>query len=446
MAGRIGPEAVVAGIAAVIESVAVECPLSEMNENLAIAASCFLAQANGMRFSASVDDATFRKEYVRAGQETSSAKRLAEWVRLHVTQEAGRASLFVEPSPRLPLLGLDPESDEGARLSNAEEVLREPAAWSEDWPADTTDGLRAYLASPLTGLDEDGLHELQTLCDEIAKVLSNEGIAVHQPVLHSNPQIHKAYSPREIHVMDVGKTMNADFLIAICAPSLGAGKELAYVERYRTPQLLLVPEGDVLSRLPAGTTADVEVHFFNDAPHAAQIVTDYVHRKTRALDRHRTARVARETRWAPLLGRLRAAVVDLGEPTRRADVTEEVLLTPDRVEEILSSPGHLAGASLDEIDSLASLLGIPDFATAAVMLGPGRPSAQDHRGPDRSRHLTDREFVALQAAAELSGWDGPTTVAIVRQAESILSQGGARRLRFLSIEDWIGFHEGGSSR
>ena len=65
------------------------------------------------------------------------------------------------------------------------------------------------------------------------------GVLVHQLVMHTHPTDHEDLSPAEVHDMDFRKVIDSDVIVAIGDfASWGAGKELAWAERLRTPALM----------------------------------------------------------------------------------------------------------------------------------------------------------------------------------------------------------------
>jgi hypothetical protein len=435
-------DAIVAGVTRLLEEVAARQPLSEANDAVAVVAATLLAEKNGFTFGPlATDDESFQRHFASAsGSDPVDHAGLTAWVAARMAAENEDA--FSEPSPRLPLAGLDPGLDHGDDL---ETLLAEPEQWGDQWFEDPGEGCRAYIATALTGLEEDVRDLLRDLCEDVARELADNGIAVHQPILHTDPVDHPHYSPRQIHEIDVAKTMEADLIVAIClGASTGVGKELAYAERYRTPTLVLIPSTSPASRLVLGATTDVEVQTFDNQAGVRAIVADYLRRRGGDLNAHRNVRVGRESRYAADLGRLRAAVRRRGEPFRHPEAASAAMLTPSRIDEMLSSPAHLAGATLDEYDALCEALGLPPDRAAARTrderrVGPGL------RQPTPTRRLGDRELLALESAAEIKRWSGARTVALLRAAEQVLAQEGVRRLRFLSADDWIDFAAGGSS-
>ncbi|MCA1708977.1 MAG: hypothetical protein LC808_39160, partial [Actinobacteria bacterium] len=126
--------------------------------------------------------------------------------------------------------------------------------------APTEDPVSAYLASGLTSLNEDQITIVELVSGMIAGFCGNAGVLVHQPVLHTHPKDHGSLSAEEVHAKDFASVTESDVIIAVGDfASWGAGKELVWAERLRTPILLLLRKGRSMSRLVVGSTGDVEV-------------------------------------------------------------------------------------------------------------------------------------------------------------------------------------------
>ena len=96
--------------------------------------------------------------------------------------------------------------------------------------------------------------------------------------------------PAKVHDVDFLKVIESDVVIAIGDfASWGAGKELAWAERFRTPVLVLLRNGRSVSRLVEGTSADIEIarwRFHDDIREAW--TTYFLKRKAQLEDRRRT--------------------------------------------------------------------------------------------------------------------------------------------------------------
>ena len=289
------------------------------------------------------------------------------------------------------------------------------------------DPVAAYLASGLTALNEDQITIVELVSGLVAGFCSAAGVLVHQPVLHTHPKDHGDLTPAEVHDEDFRKVIESDVVIAVGDfASWGAGKELAWAERLRTPILVLLREGRGLSRLVAGTSADIEIARWRNHDDIREGWTTYFVKRKAQLEDRQWLRSARHRLWAPSLVTIRATLNQLEESDRR-EIAAISRLTERRISEILLSPLTLAHASLDEAQALVNALELPSSTIAPGGHPPGLPP---------------RSLSALATAAELEGWDGQQVVSLLQRATTELARGGTRRLVFNEPAAWIDFSRG----
>lgn len=303
--------------------------------------------------------------------------------------------------------------------------MSEPQQLQFEAPAE--DPVSAYLASGLTSLNDDQITIVELVSGMIANFCGDAGVMVHQPVLHTHPKDHHTLSAQEVHAKDFASVTESDVVIAIGDfASWGAGKELGWAERLRTPVLLLLRKGRVISRLVVGSTGDVDVAEWRFPEDLREVWMTYFVKRKAQLEAHRRMRATRRRLWTPTLLRLRSAF-DLLAPDEQREVAAIAHLGPRRVHEILSAPGALAESSVDELHALANAMSLPSTAVAP---GGSLPS------------LAPRALSALATASELEGWDGSRAIALLQRATAELAKGGTRRLSFNEPADWIDFDRG----
>ncbi len=303
--------------------------------------------------------------------------------------------------------------------------MTEPEQLQFDAPAE--DPVSAYLASGLTSLNEDQITIVELVSGLIGNFCGDAGVMVHQPVLHTHPKDHGALSAEEVHAKDFASVTESDVVIAIGDfASWGAGKELAWAERLRTPVLLLLREGRSMSRLVVGSTGDVEVATWRFPNDLRDIWTTYFMKRKAQLEAHRRMRATRQRLWTPTLLRLRSGF-DRLEPAQQREIAAIAHLSPRRVHEILSAPGALAESSADELHALTNAMSLPSTAVAP---GGAFPT------------LAPRALSALATASELEAWDGRRAVELLQRATVELAKGGTRRLSFNEPIDWVDFARG----
>lgn len=292
-------------------------------------------------------------------------------------------------------------------------------------PAD--DPVTAYVASGLTSLTDDQITIVELVSGLLAGYCGEVGVLVHQPVLHTHPVDHPNLSDAAVHATDYARVIESDIVIAIGDfASWGAGKELVWAERLRTPVLMLLRHGRSVSRLVTGSTGDTTVMKWRFPDEIREAWKTYLVQRKAQLETHRRMRVARRRVWSPTLDRIGSAY-DALDDDEQLEVAAIAHLGRRRVHEILSSPGALASASADELQALVNALGLPSTAGVPGLVAPLLPP---------------RAMSALATASELKGWDGRRTVELVQRATMELAKGGTRRLTFNEAADWVDFANG----
>ncbi len=289
-------------------------------------------------------------------------------------------------------------------------------------PAD--DPVTIYLASGLTSLTDDQITIVELVSGLLAGYCGDVGVMVHQPVMHTHPRDHAELSAEEVHAKDFASVIESDAVIAIGDfASWGAGKELVWAERLRTPVLMLLREGRKVSRLVTGTSGDIEVAEWRFPDDIREVSKTYFVKRQAQLEAHRRLRNGRRHMWTPTLTQIRSSYDPLSEADR-TEVAAIAHLSTRRIHEMLSSPVALAEASADELQSLVNGLGLP---TTAAIAG-GIPLT-----------LPPRALSALATASELEGWEGRHAVDLLQRATAELAKGGVRRLSFNEPADWVDF-------
>lgn len=398
-----GPEITV--VAGVVAAVARNPVIAVGNDRLAAALARTVCAMRGMDLALEADDPRFRELY---GEASQLPIRDHKWL-------AGRLTRLERAAPveQLSLPGMD--GDEPRTETEGDRV---PAA------AVRGDSPKVYVASALTRLSPSELEEIETQSDCVAIAFSGAGYMVHQPAVHTHPARTGDMPHREVHSIDYGYVSNADVLILLGQhASTGAGKELVWAERHLLTIVVAVPAGTPVSRLLTGSTGDVRVVRFLDAEDLAhQMRKVAAELRSAALD-HMRNRLSREDQflepWLALRRRLLSQPIDPAMAARHS-------ITLDRIQEILRSPTHYAGASLEEINAV-------DLCVAQI-------SDNSTEAAPPAACLGVEDVNALADAQEIEGWSLGETYELARLAEGYLaSAGGPRRLRFTTASDWIDF-------
>ena len=142
-------------------------------------------------------------------------------------------------SPQLPAI-----PDRGSR----DVILRqrEPAALK----------LQAYLASALTGLDEEQRAHMTDVAEVVAAVCEDTEIDLYEPWKSTDPIKHPNVSPEDVFDMDREHVLGSDLVIHIADyASTGAGEELDFALDALIPIILLSHGDSVVSRMVLGIPA-----------------------------------------------------------------------------------------------------------------------------------------------------------------------------------------------
>jgi transcriptional regulator with XRE-family HTH domain len=114
-------------------------------------------------------------------------------------------------------------------------------------------GLKGYLASALTNLDEPRKKEIFEAQDVIAEVCAAYGIELYQPRNVSDPVLHASLAPGSVFNTDRKRVLESDILVVMThEPSFGAGQELEFARSALLPIVLIIPNGKAVSRMVLG--------------------------------------------------------------------------------------------------------------------------------------------------------------------------------------------------
>lgn len=294
-----------------------------------------------------------------------------------------------------------------------------------DAPAD--EPVSVYIASSLTGLNEEQDAMVKQVSGVIAEFCAESGMLIHQPALHTHPVDHGALTPAEVHNADFRKVVESDVIVAIGDyPSWGAGKEVAWAERLRTPLLMFLRDGQDVSRLVKGTPGDIQVATWQHLEDIRRECATYFSKRKEQFETQRRLRSDRRHLWSPALKVICISYDGLDE-SGRAKAAATARLSDRRVREMISTPLTLAHASLDEALALVNALGLPSDTLLPTGSAPAIPA---------------KGLSALATASELQGWSGDQAIRLLQEASVELARGGTRRIAFNEAADWIEFANG----
>jgi transcriptional regulator with XRE-family HTH domain len=121
----------------------------------------------------------------------------------------------------------------------------------------------AYFASALTGLNDEQLSEIIELDERVDQVCADYSayrLLLYRPRLKTSPKDQPDIEARRVYEIDQERVTTSDLLIAATVfPSLGAGMELQLALQSGASIILLVKEGQPLSRMVTGCPARMVV-------------------------------------------------------------------------------------------------------------------------------------------------------------------------------------------
>ena len=292
-----------------------------------------------------------------------------------------------------------------------------------------------YVASPLTGLTEDQRRQVDAWCKNIEDAILHERTGIsewtlrtHIPAQSSAPwkDSRPDTSIYELNSKLLWTDVDALILICLSGGSLGAGMELAWAGSLMIPALVLVPEGDPVSRQVSGMAceADLAVVPFADAAAMQAAVRRWLTQRRTQLESHDVRRQLHRQRTQSLRAQLVVRWEQV-EQQQREEVSRLAGISVGRVERLLADPMNLLAATVTELLALSSAL--------SVELG----NALGIRGGA----LAAPQLVALAQAATEFDWTASDVCVLVERAQSELASSVVRRLPLSSPQDWLRFRE-----
>ena len=287
--------------------------------------------------------------------------------------------------------------------------------------------LKVYIASALTHLSDEQLARIEVQSAAVASAFSSEGFLVHQPVIHTHPARSQDLSPTEIHSIDYGCVADSDVLVFLNEfPSTGAGKELAWADTYQLTVVIVSPTQIATSRLVTGSTGNIQgpIDFVRHEDLEMDLV-EIARRARPHAQLHRDRRIGREALyrkdWLDLRRRVHSTHGSYFEGSHR-------VISVTRIKEIISSPTHYCGATVQELREIELCLTREPVSTL------------DMSNPSRRLILSMEEVEWLLAAQVQNNWSYEEVYQLVRLAEEELaSSNEPRRLRFNTVPSWEQF-------
>lgn len=135
-------------------------------------------------------------------------------------------------------------------VENAHELFTREAVYLR---ALTPDTKSVYISGGLTNLPAEIKEGQKKFYENLGAAAEELGIKAYVPHLHSDPEKHAHYSPREVYDMDVAKVREMDAIIAeVTYPALGVGGELDVAHAAGKPIILVSKKGSKVTRYTRG--------------------------------------------------------------------------------------------------------------------------------------------------------------------------------------------------
>jgi len=116
--------------------------------------------------------------------------------------------------------------------------------------------LKAYLATALTGLDEEGRSRVFEVSDLVSSVCKELDIELYEPRTATDPREHPDVTAEDVYRKDHDQVLSSDLVIHIADfPSTGAGEELDFAATALMPILLVAQGKSKVSRMVRGIPA-----------------------------------------------------------------------------------------------------------------------------------------------------------------------------------------------
>lgn len=214
--------------------------------------------------------------------------------------------------------------------------------------------LKAYLASALTGLDEEERNTVFGLSKVISEVCAFHEIELYEPRTATDPLKHPTVSASSVFKTDRERVLGSDLLIHLCHfPSTGAGEELGFAYSAVIPIVLVARRDTQVSRMVSGIPSlKVELRYEDEKDLERQL-NDCLFQLRPLLEQRKMAFSKYD---ANVIGnKIRMLREELG--LTRADVADSIPeLTVDHLQLIEESVDRMSDPSLMLLRRIATIL------------------------------------------------------------------------------------------
>lgn len=296
-----------------------------------------------------------------------------------------------------------------------------------------------YLACALSHIDEDTRQQLEPII-EIVKLAIRDctasseepwQLSLYAPIEHSAPWNRPALDPTDVYDINAERLWaKTDGLVLFGhgGGSYGGGQEFGWATALRLPVLYVAPvhagkETAQISRQIAGTPVDLTICEYGNPQHLASEVRNWVRSRRTVLESRARQRADRPYKHGHLHQVVQQRWTELSHADRASAIMESGL-HPSRVEALLTNVYAWAAASLEEVVTLATALGL-SFG------------ARGNQLPE----LTNRQRASLATAAAECHWPADNVLELEAAARRELARGGVRRLSLNTPQNWIDLND-----
>jgi hypothetical protein len=275
---------------------------------------------------------------------------------------------------------------------------------------------RAFIATPLTHLDEESHRVVLQLASEVRRILTRLGMAVISPDPSLTPATVSDGLPNELAKAERFLITGSDLMVAVGAEheSWGLSRSVTWAEGCCSVVIVTSTTPSFFSRVLNSTPHRTYRQDAEEDPKALlQGLEKLLERVYPIIESHAKDRLDMCDRVRPLLikGRKQLLNLDYGAFKRS-------LLTPERAGELLDHPVMLNHVSLAEMRELRRLIGPIADALNDATLGRRMTRADPFMRARAGRELSAQSNSNLLSVARAEGW---SYARIVRLIEEYLS-------------------------
>ncbi|MFJ3896323.1 MULTISPECIES: helix-turn-helix domain-containing protein [unclassified Streptomyces] len=236
-----------------------------------------------------------------------------------------------------------------------------PVALEPNAPHAESDRCRfnAYLASALTGLDDEQRKQLFEISDAVAATCADNDVRLYEPRKVTDPVHHTAVPDVEVFRTDRHRVINSDLLIYLAHhPSTGAGQELVFAQEAIVPILVIAHINTRISRMVTGIPGPLTLVRYDSITRLTdRLAQELVDMEPKLLQRRIALAELEQHRVGTRIRELRESL----NMTRR-QVAESTRIpnafTPEQLEQWEQNSDKVSNLSLTHLQEIASALSV----------------------------------------------------------------------------------------